>query len=166
MLGRKILITGNIGSGKTTLCRVLSKKLDLPAFHYDQIVWQSQWVKASQEDRVRRTQELARNDAWVIDAVSKDLMLAADTIIFLDVPRHVSAWRTLKRNIQCRFRTRPEMPVDCPDYKQIPFIIRIIWKFPSTQRPWILCMMGEVKDRKTVVHIRKNRELQAFMRTL
>ncbi len=166
MLGRKILITGNIGSGKTTLCRALSESLGLPAFHYDQIVWQPGWKKSLPDDRSALTQQLAEKNEWVIDAVSKQLTQAADTIIFLDFPRSVCAWRTLKRNIQCRFRTRPEMPADCPDYKQIPFIIRIIWKFPTTQRPWILGMMDEMRLRKTVVHIQHQRQLQDFLATL
>ena len=166
MLGKKILVTGNIGSGKTTLCKTLSSILDIPAYHFDQIVWRPHWQRPLPADKERMTNELLQKKEWVIDAVSERLMEGADTIIFLDFPRRVSAWRTLKRNIWCRFRTRPEMPDHCPDCKQLPFIIRVIWSFPSKQTSWILEKMNAMKDMKHIVHIRNNQELRRFMETV
>lgn len=166
MPGRKILITGNIGSGKTTLCRKVSAILGIPAYHFDQIAWKENWQRPSPEERKAMTDALIGKGEWVIDAVSKELMQEADTIVFLDVPRRVSFWRVLKRNVQHGFRTRPEMPEGCPDIKQLPFIIRIIWTFRQKQNPWILEGMENMKDRKKVVHIRNNVELHEYMNSM
>lgn len=163
---KKVLVTGNIGSGKTTLCKKLSKILNLPAYHFDQVAWQPNWMRPTPEQKITKTNQLLAKNEWVIDAVSKELMESADTIIFLDFPRRISAWRTLKRNIQCRFGTRPEMPENCPDFKHLPFIIRIIWNFPKKQTPWILEAMDRMKHQKRIVHIRKNKDLRTFMRTV
>ncbi len=105
-------------------------------------------------------------EEWVIDGVSQELMESADTIVFLDVPRWICVWRTLKRNIQCCFRTRPEMPANCPDYKNLLFIIKIIWIFPRKKNPWILEEMEKMKHKKWVVHIRNNAELRVLMETV
>ncbi|MDO8649162.1 MAG: AAA family ATPase [Candidatus Peregrinibacteria bacterium] len=163
---KKVLITGNIGSGKTTLCKKLSKILNIPAYHFDQIAWKPKWQRPLPEHREAMTKELIQKNEWVIDAVSKELMENADTIIFLDFPRWINVWRTLKRNIQCGFRTRSEMPADCPDYKHLPFIIRVIWSFPHKQNPWILEALDRMKHQKRIVHIRNNKELKSFMRTV
>ncbi|WP_350357200.1 EutP/PduV family microcompartment system protein, partial [Escherichia coli] len=42
---KKILISGNIGSGKTTLCKRLSSLLSIPAYHFDQVAWQPNWKR-------------------------------------------------------------------------------------------------------------------------
>lgn len=160
---KKVLVTGNIGSGKTTLCKRLSSAFNLPAYHFDQIVWQPRWKRPLSEERERMTKELLAKNEWVVDGVSKEVMESADTIIFLDFPRWISAWRTLKRNLQCCFRTRPEMPADCPDYKNLPFIARIIWNFPRKQNPWILKEMAKARGTKTIIHIRSNKDLQKFL---
>ncbi len=160
---KRILVTGNIGSGKTTLCKKLSSMLGISAYHFDQVAWQANWKRPTPEQREAKTRQLMEKTEWVIDGVSKELMERADTIIFLDFPRVVCAWRTLKRNILCRFGTRPEMPANCPDYKHLSFIIRIIWCFPRKQNPWILEAMEKMKHQKNVVHIRTNEELSVFM---
>ncbi len=58
------------------------------------------------------------------------------------------------------------MPENCPDYKNLHFILRVIWNFPKKQNPWILEAMEIMKDQKHVVHICNNKELKAFMKTL
>ena len=163
---KRILVTGNIGSGKTTLCKKLSSMLGIPAYHFDQVAWQASWKRPTPEERETKTRQLLEKTEWVIDGVSKELMECADTIVFLDFPRVVCAWRTLKRNIQCRFQTRPEMPANCPDYKHLPFITRIIWCFPRKQNPWILEAMDRMRYQKRVVHIQNNAERQVFIESV
>ena len=46
---KRINITGNAGSGKTTLAKNLGRRLSIPVIHLDQIVWQPNWQKTPPE---------------------------------------------------------------------------------------------------------------------
>lgn len=135
---RRIHITGNAGSGKTTLAAQLGAQLDLPVFSLDPIVWQTGWKKSAPEWRAEKEAELIARPAWIIEGVSSRVRAAADTMIFLDVPRTVSYVRCIKRNLPYLFRSRPGLPEGCPEILIIPRLIKIIWRFPTAMRPQIL----------------------------
>lgn len=136
---KRIFVTGNAGAGKSTLAGCLGRALAFPVHSLDQIVWQSGWRKTPAEQKKQRIQQLIRSsDEWVIEGVSQAVMEAADTIIFLDVPRHVCLWRCVKRNRHFLFRSRPDLPERCPEILIIPELLRIIWNFPKNVRPSIL----------------------------
>ena len=100
-------------------------------YHLDALVWQSGWQKAPSETREPAEHELVAEPAWVIDGVSSIVRGAADLVIFLDVPRSVCAWRGLRRCVRYNLRTRPEMPADCPEWRILPRLLRIIHRFPE-----------------------------------
>ena len=84
----KIHITGNAGSGKTTLARNLSTILDIETFGLDKVVWKSGWEMASFEERRRDEERLASKSMWIIEGVSSFIRESSDINIFLDVPRY------------------------------------------------------------------------------
>jgi adenylate kinase family enzyme len=148
---KRVFVTGNAGAGKSTLANFLGKALALPVYSLDQIVWQPDWRKTPKEQKRQRIDELIRSsDKWVIEGVSQIVMEAADTIVFLDVPRHVCLWRCLKRNIHFLFRSRPDLPDRCPELLIFPELIRIIWNFPTNVRPSIMKHLRETEHNQTV----------------
>jgi dephospho-CoA kinase len=150
----RILVTGNAGSGKSTLARRIAGQLDLPYHSLDRVVWQPGWKKTPKEERERQVQELTSQEQWVIDGVSFAAQDAADTVIFLDVPRRTCFWRVIKRNWRFAFRSRPELPPGCPEILIVPTLCRIIWNFPLTVRPGILERMSAPRNPKQCFHIR------------
>lgn len=134
----KLHITGNAGSGKTTLARKLGEALDLPVFGLDQIVWEPGWRKTPKERVAERLGMLLAKPAWVIEGVSYQVVEAADIVVFLDVPRRISYVRCAKRNWPYLFRSRPELPEKCPELLILPKLIEIIWKFKANVRPTLL----------------------------
>ena len=86
-------MTGNAGSGKTTFALSLADRLSLPYHGIDGVVWQEGWRRIPQQEEDEMINTLAAADAWVIDGISDRILQAADVVVFLDVPRSVSAWR-------------------------------------------------------------------------
>lgn len=163
----RIHVTGNAGAGKTTLASVLAEALMLPAYSLDQIVWQPGWRKTSKEERKLRIQQLIESsDQWVIEGVSHAVMEAADTVIFLDVPRHVCLLRCAQRNYRFLFRSRPELPDHCPEILIVPALIRIILEFPKTVRPVILNHIQQNSHKKTVLIASGNESAERVLQQL
>ena len=141
----RLHITGNAGSGKTTLAKKLSQTLAIPVASLDSVVWKEGWVAASKKERALGEERLTIQDSWIIEGVSKTVRDYADYIIFLDVPRRICLLRCFKRNLPYLFKSRPELPSNCPEIRIIPGLIKLIWKFPSLTRPSILKSIEQQK---------------------
>lgn len=141
----RLHITGNAGSGKTTLAKQLGQALNIPVDSLDSVVWKEGWVAASKEERTFVEQKLVNQRHWIIEGVSKSVRETADYVIFLDVPRHVCLLRCFKRNLPYLFRSRPELPSNCPEIRVILRLFKLIWMFPALARPIILQSLDQQK---------------------
>jgi adenylate kinase family enzyme len=115
-IGRRVLVTGMAGSGKSTFSRALSARLGLPVIHLDIHYWMPGWVKPS-EGAWRETQHrLLAGDAWIVDGnddQTLDLRLErADTVVLLDTPWWICAYRAFMRGLR---KPVGEMPEGCRD---------------------------------------------------
>lgn len=158
-------MTGNAGSGKSTLGRIVAQKKSLPLFSLDSIVWREGWQKATSDEVRRGVSNLISKRAWVIDGVDYEILKAADVVIFLDFPRKVSFYRAAIRNRKFLFTSRPDLPANCPEILIIPKLIKIIWKFPKRVRPKILAEKIRRGD-TSFVHIQNNKQLKEYLDSL
>ena len=138
----RIHITGNAGSGKTTLAKELGDFLKLDVYGLDKIVWMPNWKKTSSDKRKQLEHELVDKSQWIIEGVSSIVRQSSDIIIFLDYPRHICLFRCIKRNWKHLFTSRPELPNNCPEIKIIPQLIKMIWQFPKVAKPFIVKDLG------------------------
>ena len=85
---RCINVVGSTGSGKTTLARLLAKRLSIPHVELDAYRWERNWTSASDQVFRLRVSEAVKKDGWVIDgnySITRDLVWArADTVVWLD----------------------------------------------------------------------------------
>ncbi|MDH5387857.1 MAG: hypothetical protein OEY06_05365 [Gammaproteobacteria bacterium] len=134
----RIHITGNAGSGKTTLAKELGDFLKLDVYGLDKIVWMQNWKKTPSDKRKQLEQGLVDKSQWVIEGVSSIVRQSSDVIIFLDYPRYICLIRCIKRNWKYLFTSRPELPNNCPEIKIIPQLLKMIWQFPKVAKPFIV----------------------------
>ena len=111
---RRIAVVGCSGSGKTTLAQRLSRGLGLQHVELDSIYHQPNWSPLPPDEFRRRVAaRLDDETGWVVDgnynsAVGEWLQSRADTIVWLDLPRHVVMRRVVSRTLR-RFATREEL---------------------------------------------------------
>ena len=114
-LGRRVIVTGLAGSGKSTLSLALAAKTGLPVIHLDLQFWKPGWVAPSETEWRERQWSVLGGDAWIADGnyhETLDLRLErADTVVFLDMPWWLCAGRAFLRG----FRMPGELPEGC-DY--------------------------------------------------
>ena len=113
MTGRRIVIWGATGSGKTTLSRRLGSLLGLPVVELDAIRHERGWDSTPWEEfreRITRTLD-ACPDGWVSDGgyspISDVYLSRADTIVWLRLPWSTSFLRLLRRTVTRAWTREP-----------------------------------------------------------
>jgi adenylate kinase family enzyme len=103
-IGRRVLVMGMAGSGKTTFSRALSAKTGLPVVHLDVHYWKPGWARPSDEEWRQKQRTLLAGDDWIADGnyyETLDLPLErAETVVFLDSPWWICAGRAFVRGLR------------------------------------------------------------------
>jgi adenylate kinase family enzyme len=89
----------------------------------------------------------------------------ADTIVFLDVPRHIYVGRVIARTMRSFGRVRPDMAPGCRERLDGAFL-RWVWTYPSQRRPALVRRLEEVEGQMRVIWLRNASEVRTFPRTL
>jgi adenylate kinase family enzyme len=107
----RVLVAGSTGAGKTTLARALSAGFGMPHYELDALHHGPGWVKRPEfEADVER---FSRQPRWVAEdqyhrLLGDLLWQRADTVVWLDLPRHVVMSRVIRRSA-ARALTRREL---------------------------------------------------------
>jgi adenylate kinase family enzyme len=115
---RRVVVIGVAGVGKSTVARALGERLGVRHVELDSMFWQAGWVKLAQEEFEGRVREATAAGRWVVDGnysarIREIAWGAADTVVWLDLPRYVVMWqlvlRTLRRSPSGTHRRRRSM---------------------------------------------------------
>ena len=99
----KIYIIGPVGSGKTTLSKILSKKYNIKRYELDKVVWDDDNgnIKRTDEEIKILFNKIIANRSWIIEDVGRkkfnDGIKKADITYYIDLPKYIIYKRCIFR---------------------------------------------------------------------
>src|ERR1700735_2788741 len=100
---KRVVIFGRGASGKSFLARTLGELTALPVIELDKVFWQPGRKPLPPDQWASIQNRLIQDPCWIMDGdlgpydVIDLRIRAADTIIFLDFPLVICAWRAIRR---------------------------------------------------------------------
>ena len=157
---RKVMIMGCPGSGKTTLARKLSCKLNLPLVHLDVLNWRDHWQPVSTEEFDALLLQEVRKEAWIIDGnylrTMECRLDACDTVFFLDYPLEICL-----EGAKARIGTvREDMPWVETEFDEE--FRQWILDFPKDQTPVIYELLKKYETEKEIIVFKSRDEAEKF----
>ncbi len=114
-------------------------------------------------------QQLVQAEEWILDgnfgSTMNERMAAADTIIYLDIPRYVCMYRIFKRRVMYHRKARPDMALGCPEKLDWPFV-KWVWRYPKKNRPETLAKLDHLREHKQVIILQTQKQVQGFLEKL
>ena len=99
----KIYIIGPVGSGKTTLSKILSKKYNIERYELDKVVWDDDNgnIKRTDEEIKILFNKIIASRSWIIEDVGRkkfvDGIKKADITYYIDLPKYTIYKRCISR---------------------------------------------------------------------
>lgn len=167
---KRIAIIGSSGSGKSTLARQLGAKIHLPVIHLDKHYWHPGWVGTPEAEWMEEVEEMVRGERWIIDGNYRSTLgirlRAADTVVFLDMPRWMCAIRAVKRRIQYANHLRPDMAEGCRERlldPNLPRFLHWVWNYPKRARPDVTQRLQDLDPDKRIIWLRTPAHVKQFL---
>lgn len=149
----KIAVVGISASGKSFFARKLADKTSLPIFHMDKLFWKGNWEAVPEPEYLKEHNLLIQKDKWIIegyiDKNMADRLKFADLVIYLDYSGIRCAWQLIKRWLNHRNKSRPELPKEAKEKFTFKFF-------------WLVLTRGERKDIEEAIKISGARNVKRF----
>lgn len=127
----KILIIGNLGTGKTTLAKKFAKEYSIKHYEIDSIVHDDNngGIKRSFEEQNRIVNNINKEKHWIIEGVLRGnlycLLEMADKIIYLDISKRKTNIRILTRYI------KQKLKIEKANYEPTIKMLKQIYKWSN-----------------------------------
>jgi len=107
----KIYIVGVVASGKTTMAKMLSEKLNIPWYELDSVVHvhtENGYYRRTPDEQIQEINRINTTGSWICEGVYREthkcVLDLADEIIFLDPPLWIRKKRIFTRFIKQKLR--------------------------------------------------------------
>ena len=173
--GRRFIVVGTTGSGKTTVAAAISTRLGMPHIELDALFWKPNWGETPDDELFRRVDEETNASTWVLDGnYSRTRPITwpkADTLVWLDYafPRVFTQllWRTIRRAL-----TKEPMWGGCVENWRMAIFSResiLLWCMQTHWRrkrnyPGILARPEHAHLQ--IIHLRNRRETAGWLDNL
>lgn len=162
-IGKKVLVLGCPGSGKSTFALRLREITGLPLIHLDRIWWRANKTHITREEFDARLREVMDNDRWIIEGdysrTYEPRISACDTVIFLDTDE-AECLRGIEERIG---KERPDMPwtEDALD----PGLVETVHAYRSEKRPVLLSLLEKYPGKQVFIFDSRE-QAKAWLTTL
>ncbi len=161
----RISIVGGPGSGKSTLCNILSRELGLPAIHLDAINFNKNWVEVDKSKRDKIISMKSKEEKWIIDGnytkTLKERLYKSDFIIWLDYSTFMHLKGVIKRYLKIRNSEKPEIP-GCKERLRFSFI-KFVVMYNKSKRNVIVEYLKDIPKDKVMV-FKKQKDLNMWLK--
>lgn len=145
-VGKRVLVLGCPGSGKSTFALRLRDITGLPLIHLDTIWWRPDRTHITRDEFDERLRQIIGGDEWIIEGdysrTYEVRISACDTVFFLDVDEE-----DCLRGIEARRgKPRPDLPwiEDEPD----PELIADVRQYREKKRPLLLSLLEKHPEKQ------------------
>ena len=147
--GKRILVVGCPGSGKSVFSKKLAKAAGIPLIHLDNIKWRSDRTSISKEEFDQILSKVLEQPEWIIDGnynrTYEMRIQACDTVIFLDYPEDVSMQGIIGRIGQ----KRSDIP--WVEERVDPELVETVRRFRSQTRPKLMNLLARYPEKEQIV---------------
>lgn len=175
-LGKKIIIIGSPGSGKTTFSKELSKRIGIPLYHLDDLYWHEDWNPTPEDEWIETIKELVKTEEYIIDGNYADTLEIrlefSDTVIFLDTSLFLCLIRILKRTVNNKLKRNVILPKrirEASYYREqkaseglFAFLIFVI-KFHLFTKPRIYRLINDYSNFKEIIIVKNKRQINDIL---
>lgn len=166
---KRVMIVGQPGAGKSTLARALGERTGLPVYHIDKIHWMPGWVERPRDEKTQMCLDVHAKEHWIFEgghsATWRDRLARCDTLIWIDVGLWRRTYRVARRTVRDLGKVRVDMQEDCPEQFSLEFY-QFIWRTRKSSKTNLQHLFDKTPKDKTRVHLRSNREVAEFLKTL
>ena len=175
-IGRRIVVYGPTGSGKTAVASRIARYVGVPHIELDAVFWLPQWTEKPVEEFRADVSTLLSNhtDGWVFDgnySRVRDLILPlADTVVWLRPPLRVAFWRLLKRTVVRNWKQEPLWGTNRESWRGA-FLSRdslLLYQMTHWRRTQerIGRALKEIPHQVSVLELRSVPQIEAFLASL
>ena len=163
---KRVAIIGAGGAGKSVLARELGARTGLPVIHLDRLYWRPGWTEPPKAEWQWVHEGLIAGERWIIDGnyggTMEPRLRAADTVVYLDLPRLVCLWSVVRRRFSEGRRGRADIADRLQDKLEWAFL-RWIWNYPAKRRPAILQLLASLPAATAVIQLRSRRAVREWL---
>jgi len=177
-IGRRIVVYGWTGAGKTTMSRRIGAALGLPVIELDAIFWSPGDWRSLEVDAFRAAAIEAIEacpDGWVCEGnytpVRQSVLPLADTVVWLRLPFRVTYARVWKRTLRRMWTKEQLWESGNRESWRLSFASRdslLLYAFTQRRHAFqsLIADLETHGQHANVIELRSAREVEAFVRGL